>query len=173
MSKVEIRKPFDEVPHVLATIVDDGMTQQSFKEQCDVNNILKKFERTGMLDHASRFQGSYGDFVGAQEYHEYMNNVVSAQQMFDQMPAAWRKRFGNDPAQFLEFMDDPENVDEMRSLGMLPKEPDDGKSGETDGQSARGKAAIDRSGVSDSRAEAPQDGSGDKPEGGKASKAGE
>lgn len=129
MSKLEIRKPYDKVPRVAVVFdPDEGVTQQSFKDECDVNNILKKFERTGMLEHAARFSGEYGDFITADDYHGYMNKVVEAQQMFEQLPAAWRKRFGNDPASFLEFMDNPENEAEMRELGMLPAEPaaDDG-----------------------------------------------
>lgn len=102
----------------------EGRTQQSFKKQCDVNTIMKQFEKTGMFEHVTEHAGSYGDYLDAPEYHAAMNAVVEAQEMFDTLPARVRKRFGNDPSDFLAFMDDPENVDEMRSLGLLlPAEP--------------------------------------------------
>lgn len=167
MGKLEIRKPYDPVPRVAVEFdPDEGVTQQSFKEQCDVNNILKKFERTGMLEHAARFAGEYGDFIAADDYHGYMNKVVEAQQMFDQMPAGWRKRFGNDPANFLAFMDDPANEAEMREMGMLPKEiVDDAIEGRDSGSPSPKPGA----GVPDGVEDTPNDGAGKVPEGGSAS----
>ena len=126
MGKITIRKPYDRsVPSRLTFADDEGRTQQSFKDQCDVNKILDKFTRTGVLEHVSEYGGEYGDFVDAPGYHEAMNSVVEAQQMFEALPAKLRKRFENDPATFLAFMDDPANVDEMRSMGLLPKEVPD------------------------------------------------
>ena len=51
-----------------------------------------------------------------------MNIVASAQQEFDQLPAPVRKRFGNDPASFLDFVHDDSNIDEMAKLGLISHE---------------------------------------------------
>lgn len=48
-----------------------------------------------------------------------MNQIVQAQDMFMSLPSKIRNRFGNDPSQFLDFVSDPLNKDEMRSLGLL------------------------------------------------------
>lgn len=94
-------------------------TQQSFKDECDVNNIMKKFERTGMLEHLNEFQGNYGDFTDVpQSYHDAVNQVLAAQDMFMTIPAKVRAEFQNDPGLFLNFVDDPANADRMVELGL-------------------------------------------------------
>lgn len=95
-------------------------TKQSFSEECDINNIMKKFEKTGIIDHARKYEGNYGDFTGAVDYHTAMNIVREADEMFQSIPATIRKRFDNDPQKFLEYVDNPENEDEMREMGLLP-----------------------------------------------------
>ena len=44
-----------------------------------------------------------------------------------EIPAIIRKRFDNDPYQFLEFMENPENIEEARQLGLapMPEEPEE------------------------------------------------
>jgi len=46
--------------------------------------------------------------------------VADAQSMFMDLPAHIRKRVGHDVANFLPFIDDPENFDECVELGLLP-----------------------------------------------------
>lgn len=100
----------------------DSMTKQSFKEECDINNILKSYQRNGIIEHVRTVQGNYGDFTSATDYHDAMNQVVLAQEMFLTLPAKVRKRFGNDPAEFLDFAQNPENEAQMREMGLLRDE---------------------------------------------------
>lgn len=95
-----------------------GLTEQSHKAQCDINLILKDYVKTGLVRHAAQFEGRYDD-VSALEFQDAMRLVRNAQEMFEQLPAATRKRFGNDPAAFLEFTQNPANGPEMARLGML------------------------------------------------------
>jgi len=82
---------------------DEGATHQSFKDECDINNIIKKYKRTGVLTHVTSAVGQYGDYSSVPDFHEAMNIVARAQQEFELLPAALRKRFANDPAQFFGF----------------------------------------------------------------------
>jgi phage internal scaffolding protein len=95
-----------------------GLTEQSHKKQCDMNYILKDYQRTGMIKHAAKFEGKYDD-VSAGDFQNAMFLIKNAQQMFEQLPSSLRKRFGNDPASFLEFTSNPDNKEEMKSLGIL------------------------------------------------------
>lgn len=115
-----IRKPLSRTR--LTTPLDGpSMTKQSFKDECDINNIMAKFERTALLEHVNQHQGNYGDFTDApQDYHEAMNQVIAADDMFQTIPAKLRAAFNNDPGEFLAFTNDPENLDRMRDLGLLP-----------------------------------------------------
>lgn len=94
-------------------------THQSFQAECDINTIMAKYKKTGVIAHVNRYQGRYGDFFDVQGYHESLHQVLDAQEAFLSLPAALRARFQNDPGQFLDFVGNPANVDEMRSLGLL------------------------------------------------------
>lgn len=93
-------------------------TKQSFKDECDINNIMRKFVRTGVVSHVNRFGARYG-FAPALEYRDALHIVAEAQLMFAALPAKVRKRFGGDPEEFLAFVQDPANTDEARELGLI------------------------------------------------------
>lgn len=119
-------KGFDEsrerrLPTVIA---GESKTLQNFKDECDINNIMKKFERTGMLNHAKAFEGGYGDFTDTPvDFQEAMNIVLRAEEMFATVPAKVRKEFDNDAGKFLSFVEDPANLERCRELGLaLPVE---------------------------------------------------
>nr|WAE43869.1 MAG: internal scaffolding protein [Microviridae sp.] len=101
---------------------EPSRTHQSFKDECNINNIVRKYKKTGVLTHVTSAVAQQGDFCDVPTFHEAMNIVASAQQHFDQLPSLVRKRFSNDPAQFLDFVGDASNLDEMRSLGLLNPE---------------------------------------------------
>ena len=110
-------------PHERLTLDtgENSRTRQSFRDETDINTIMAKYARTGLLEHVNEHQGQYGDFTKVPEdYHDACNQVLAAEQMFQTIPAGIRARFNNDPGAFLDFADDPANEDEMRSLGLLP-----------------------------------------------------
>lgn len=99
-------------------------TKQSFKDDCDVNNIMKKYNKTGQLPEMIQREPRYGDFSDVTDYQESLNIVLLAQEQFANLPARARDRFRNDPAAFLEFVNDPKNVQEMVEMGLATKAPD-------------------------------------------------
>jgi len=95
-------------------------THQSMKDECDINRIMLKWQKTGVIEHANTYEGSYGDFSAITgDYHEHMNIVLAANEMFETLPSTVRKKFQNDPGQFLDFVSDDSNREEMISLGLL------------------------------------------------------
>lgn len=92
--------------------------KQSFKEECDVNTIMSRFKRTGSLEHVAPSLGAYRDVSEAVGYQEALHIVMAAEQAFMNLPAKIRKRFDNDPREFLEFCEDSENLEELRELGL-------------------------------------------------------
>lgn len=80
---------------------------------------MAKFQKTGIVDHINKYQGQYGD-VPATDFREAMETVFTAQSMFDELPSEARKRFDNDPAIFLEFIQDPDtDKTDLHQLGLL------------------------------------------------------
>ena len=76
-----------------------------------------------MITHVAKTRGYYGDFIGAGTYHDALNLIQEAQEMFMTLPAHVRAEFDNDPEKFLEFVHDPDNEEKMRELGLLQKVP--------------------------------------------------
>ncbi|QGH73554.1 MAG: scaffold protein [Microviridae sp. ctITQ3] len=109
---------------VQTVIEGASMTQQQFKNLCDINQIMKKYENTGMVTHLNSRQGTYGDFSQVKNFQENLNMVMHAQAAFDSLPAAIRKKFANDPSQLLEFVQDDSNYDEAVKLGLVLPKPD-------------------------------------------------
>lgn len=99
---------------------DASLTQQHFKDECDINNILRQFNITGLLPE-SALSPRYGDFTGVVDYHTALNQVIAAEDEFMSLPADLRARFKNDPAQLIAFLENAENKDEAIALGLVNK----------------------------------------------------
>lgn len=111
------------------TNTEPTLTKQNHKKECDINHIMKKYQKTGTLDHVSTHSSEYG-FASSIQFHDAANLVIKATDMFDALPSSLRKRFNHDPAQFLDFVQDPANESEMIKLGLavsreIPSHPDD------------------------------------------------
>lgn len=120
MSKLQTQYTRSEFPGV-----DCGptMTKQSFKDECDINLIMKRYSKSGVLNHLNKYEGRYGDFGDGLDFQSAMGHVIKAQDMFDELPAHVRKRFANSPAEFLDFVSDPVNSEEMVKLGLATLRP--------------------------------------------------
>lgn len=94
------------------------LTQQQFKEQCDINNIIKNYTQTGELP-LSKKVGQFLDVSNVQDYHSALTTVFEAQKAFDNLPSNIRSRFENDPNQLIAFIEDDANHEEALSLGLL------------------------------------------------------
>lgn len=106
-----------------------GRTKQSFREECDINNIMARFKKTGVLDFAAKNEPRYADCTGA-NFTQAMNIIAAANSMFEELPSHLRARFENDPVQFLDFVQDDKNRDEAQELGLLkPEEVDNDQAG--------------------------------------------
>lgn len=117
MKEPTIRKPLRRVEHVVLDNFEPSLTKQSFKDETDINFIIRKYHKTGIVEHVRRHQGRYGDFTNI-DFHEAMNAVAEARSMFESLPANVRKEFDNDPGVFLSFAEDPANLDRMVELGL-------------------------------------------------------
>lgn len=102
-------------------ISGDSLTKQSFKDDCDINNILKRFEKTGIIEHENRFKGDYGEFIDVLDYQTSLNQIIEANEMFSTLPSNVRARFANDPVEFLEYVGNPNNLEEMISMGLAKR----------------------------------------------------
>ena len=64
MTKLEFRTQYTErkvKPGI--TFTEPSLAKQAFKEQCDINNVLKRYNATGILDHVTSMQPVYADLT--------------------------------------------------------------------------------------------------------------
>lgn len=99
----------------------EGRTKQSFKDECDINTIMRRYQQTGTLEHVQRREAQYADCTG-RDYQTAMELIANARSAFEELPAAVRDRFDNDPAELLDFVRDPDNAEEAAELGLLSPE---------------------------------------------------
>lgn len=105
---------------------DDPITQQSGKDDADINVIVERAKR-GAVPPVGRSQAPmYGDFTEVpHDLREVLIMVKRADDLFMSLDPFVRRRFDNDPAGMLDFLNDPKNRDEAVKLGLVkaPIEP--------------------------------------------------
>ena len=120
---MNFRTRYEKFPRRRTAIEGISKTQQQFKEECDINNIMKKFAKTGELPHMMKTEPRYGEFADVPDYLEAMNTVAHANEQFAALSSQVRKRFGNDPQEFLAFATNGENAEEMIKMGLATRRP--------------------------------------------------
>lgn len=102
-------------------------TQQHFADECDINKIMEKYEKTGCLIDPMIMPSRQPMFQDCSntvsDYHEAQNTLVNAQNAFNELPAYVRKRFENEPANLIEFLSDSKNKKEAQDLGLVLPDP--------------------------------------------------
>ena len=99
------------------------LTKQSHADECDINHILARYDRTGIIDHTRDNPGEFVD-IEPIDYHTACNIVAEANSAFAELPATLRAKFHNKPEIYLDFVHNPKNIPEMVELGMLiPQNP--------------------------------------------------
>lgn len=101
---------------------EDSLTQQSDAKECDINIIMSRYQQTGQLP-AQTIEAMSGDFSNIPDYRAMVETLQHANETFASLPAKVRKEFDNDPAQFVGFVKNPENLEKMREMGLANPKP--------------------------------------------------
>lgn len=101
----------------------ETLTEQHHKDSCDVNNIIKRYEATGLIENMQTRTPRW-EYASAQTFDEAARIVASANTQFEELPAHIRKKFGNSTETFLDALQDPEQLKTMQDLGFLPETPE-------------------------------------------------
>lgn len=96
-------------------------TKQGMKDECDINGIMKRFERTGLITHNAKREAYFDDVSAVPDFATAIETVRKAEDMFMSLPAKVRREFENDPAAYVAFCADPANREKMVELGLIDK----------------------------------------------------
>lgn len=101
-------------------VKEPSLTKQSFKDECDINNIVRKFETTGILDHVNQAaqRGVYEDLPSGLDLQAALNIKRQAEEAFLALPAAARAEFDNDPVKFVTAWENPSEAQQERFIAL-------------------------------------------------------
>lgn len=97
------------------------LTEQAHAKSSDINEIVRRhgisaFDRqyVQMLQSGEfRF-----DDVSGNDFHEASVIIARANESFGQLPSSLRAKFENDPSKFLDFVQNPDNSEQLIELGL-------------------------------------------------------
>lgn len=93
----------------------EGMTQQHFKDECDINFLLKHYNDIPAPVPV------YGDCTQYTDLQSCMDKVMAANEDFMAIPSDIRARFANNPVDFFNFANNPANSEELINLGLAER----------------------------------------------------
>lgn len=96
-------------------------TKQEFKDDCNINLIVARFQETGLID-VPVHEIFYGDFSEVKDYAQAFEIVSTVGEFFGRLSADVRRRFNNSPEEFLRFASDPNNEAALVDLGIVSKD---------------------------------------------------
>jgi len=98
--------------------------KQSFKDECDINKIVARINKTGIDPFADRVaMMQHLDLTEIPDYQEIQNQIAVMKTYFDSLPSDLRLRFNNDYATFAEYALNHENLTEMAKMGLIEAAP--------------------------------------------------
>ena len=102
-----------------------SLTEQHHKKACDINNIVAKYQKTGLVDHINRHEAKYGDVSGA-DFKAAQDLIAEQKTTFEELPSKVRAQFKNDVSRYLDLLQTDDGVKQLRSMldleGNVPEE---------------------------------------------------
>lgn len=100
------------------TCKDKSLTQQNQAKEADINFIVRQFGLTGELPPAGRRPLLVQDVEEPMEFRDVLEAVRLGDEAFLQLPEWVRHHFNDSPLEFLQFAEDPANVDKLIRMGL-------------------------------------------------------
>lgn len=95
-----------------------SITQQHFANECDINQIMARVVQ-GQAAPLQSGSPLFGDFSNITSFQDAQNKILQAQEAFNHLNPLIRRRFGNNPAQLIDFLAVKENREEAIKLGLI------------------------------------------------------
>lgn len=114
----------NDLPREAHIVMPGGpsLTRQEMAAECDINNIMKQYEKHLADPMRSVREPRYYDFTQMPDtLMGAMDVFHRAEEAFMTLPAQVRREFDNDPALFADFASDPENLEQMREWELAPR----------------------------------------------------
>lgn len=112
------------VDHGSVAFVDDtpSMTRQEFVAECDINILMAHYEKNAILPPQNRKEPQYFDASEVPDFRDSLDMAREAHEAFMRVPAQLRKELDNDVYKFVEYCQDPQNIEVLRKYGLAAPE---------------------------------------------------
>lgn len=90
-----------------------GRTKQAYKDECDINKIMARVAKGNTITHLAKHGAVYGDFTDFSTLQDAYAKMQRGVSIFADLPGEVKREFGNDPAAFFSFVNDPTNKDRL------------------------------------------------------------
>jgi phage internal scaffolding protein len=118
---MKLQHRFNITKKPLVKNTQDSLTQQSDAANADINVIIKKYQRTGALEHQAKYEGRYDDIMPT-DLQIAMETVDKATVMFNDLPSDVRELCEHDPVKFLEWVQDPQTEQQLLDIGLASED---------------------------------------------------
>ena len=108
------------------TFSKPSLTEQSHKQDCDINVLVSNYARSGILGDPSSYRPLvFGDFSKLGSLQEQRNALSEISSYFDQLPSETREAFSNDPMKLVDAFLDPSKKDLLLAHKLVKAEVSD------------------------------------------------
>lgn len=95
-------------------------TKSEFKDECNINNIVKQCIKTGVMPSGTR-EPMFEDFSNVGSYNDAVAQVAEANSTFEGLPSEIREKFDHSVQNLIDFIGDEANTEEAQELGLIAK----------------------------------------------------
>ena len=120
-TKPKFRTAYSPNVRVGFATIGESKTDPIFAEELKIQNMIKKYDSTNLLELVSNKTPQYVDLSDVTDLQSAMSKIQEAQETFMEVPATIRERFQNNPQSFYNFVNDKNNLDELVNMGLATK----------------------------------------------------
>lgn len=129
-----MRDPYTPFEKPTIDASKDGLTKQSFKDDCDMNIIVRKYQQSGFVDHINRQNPNFG-IAPNSDFYQTQLAIANVKSLYENLSDVSRGRFAS-VSDLMEALIDPARITELTDLGIFqetepqllplaPNSPDD------------------------------------------------
>jgi phage internal scaffolding protein len=96
---------------------EESKTEQHHEPETNINRIVAR-NGLQLQSDVQALQHMRFDDVQNNDFQEMMNFIIHARESFKDIPSQIRSKFGNDPVQFVDFVQNPENHQQLIDWGL-------------------------------------------------------
>lgn len=100
---------------VLQDNSEESMCHQEYAADADINNLMRKYTYAELPD----VPVTVSQFSQVIDYQDMLNASIEVRKAFDMLPGDLRQKFGDNPQNIINFLNDPNNRDEAIKLGLV------------------------------------------------------